>query len=162
MGVSLILGFIGVIILLSPTLEDGQFFNAVIATLSGAFGGWAYVQVKDLTNKGEPEWRIVFYFSLVSTVIAFVLTFIEGWHSIVLKDIPFLFGVGACALIAQMSMTRAYKVGRKFTVASLSYLTVVFATIFGALWFNNILTIQEGIGMVIIMASGILGSLLRK
>jgi drug/metabolite transporter (DMT)-like permease len=158
MGVSLLLGFIGVVILLQPTLGEGQLFAAIVAVLAGAFGGWAYVQVKDLANKGEPEWRIVFYFSVVSTVMAGVLSTINGWHPVAWADVGYLLGIGFTALVAQMSMTRAYKVGQKFVVASLSYLTVVFATIFGVLLFNDVVTWQEIIGMVVIVASGLLSS----
>ncbi len=162
MGISLLLGFIGVVILLQPTLGDGQFYSAIVAVMAGAFGGWAYVQVKDLTNKGEPEWRIVFYFSVVSTIIAGALSTIDGWHQVQWSDVGYLLGIGITALIAQMSMTRAYKVGRKFVVASLSYLTVVFAMIFGVLLFNDMITWQEILGMLVIVASGLLSSTQKK
>ncbi len=162
MGISLILGFIGVVVLLQPTLQDGQLFAALIAVMAGAFGGWAYVQVKDLTSKGEPEWRIVFYFSVVSTVIAGVLSTIGGWHAIEFADVGYLLGIGITALIAQISMTRAYKVGRKFVVASLSYLTVVFATVLGVLLFHDVVTWQEILGMAVIVASGLLSSIQKK
>jgi putative membrane protein len=55
-------------------------------------------------------------------------------------------------------MTRAYKVGKKFTVASLSYLTVVFSALSGVLLFGDKITWQEAVGMVIIVAGGVFSS----
>ena len=49
-----------------------------------------------------------------------------GWHPLTASSLPYVAGIGISAMIAQLAMTRAYKVGKKFTVASLSYLTVVF------------------------------------
>lgn len=46
---------------------------------------------------------------------------LTGWHTLSLSSAVYLSGIGVSALIAQLSMTRAYKVGDKFTVASLSY-----------------------------------------
>lgn len=73
--------------------------------------------------------------------------------------LPYLCAVGLSALVAQLSMTRAYKVGNKFTVASLSYLTVVFSSLAGIVLLGDKITWQEIAGMVIIVASGILSGI---
>ena len=62
-------------------------------------------------------------------------------------------------MLAQLSMTRAYKVGNKFTVASLSYLTVVFSALSGTIFLDDTVTWQETFGMIIIVTSGILSSI---
>ena len=106
---------------------------------------------------------MVFYFSVVSSIIAAVLTFVDGWHKPQnMQQVLILVGIGVTALIAQLSMTRAYKVGRKFVVASFSYLTVVFSTLLGVLWFAEVLHWQELVGILVIVLSGILGSVLPK
>ena len=56
-------------------------------------------------------------------------------------------------------MTRAYKVGNKFTVASLSYMTVVFSALSAAFFLGEELFWQEILGMCIIILSGILSSI---
>jgi len=63
------------------------------------------------------------------------------------------------AMLAQLSMTRAYKVGNKFTVASLSYLTVVFSALAGVMFLGDTVTWQETFGMIIIVASGVLSGI---
>lgn len=157
------LGFVGVIILLRPSIGSEQFVASLVGLSAGAMAGWAYLQVRQLALLGEPEWRVVFYFSVVSALIAGVLAFVEGWHMPQNgQQVLILLGIGVTALIAQLSMTRAYKVGRKFVVASFSYLTVVFSTLLGVLWFAEAMHWQELVGIAIIIISGILGSVLPK
>lgn len=159
----LLLGFIGVIILLRPSIGGEQFVAGLVGLSAGAFAGWAYLQVRELALLGEPEWRVVFYFSVVSALIGGVLACVDGWHMPQNgQQVLILLGIGVTALIAQLSMTRAYKVGRKFVVASFSYLTVVFSTLLGVLWFAEVMHWQELVGIAIIIISGILGSVLPK
>ena len=157
----LVLGFVGVAILLRPSIGGGQFVAGLVGLSVGVFAGWAYLQVRELALLGEAEWRVVLYFSAVAVVISAILASIGGWHAPRNgQDVLLLAGIGLTALVAQMSMTRAYKVGRKFVVASFSYLTVVFSTLLGVLWFGEILQWQELVGISVIVLSGILGSVL--
>ncbi|MDO5687633.1 MAG: DMT family transporter [Neisseria sp.] len=155
----LLCGFIGIVVLLRPSLNSGQEAAAVIALLSGAAGGWAYLQVRELTRLNEPEWKVVWSFSLIAALCCALWGFAAGWHGISRNHVPDLIGIGFFALIAQLCLTRAYKVGQKFVVASLSYFTVVFSVLFGLLVFGEILQWQEWAGIVIITLVGVAGSL---
>ena len=84
---------------------------------------------------------------------------LTGWHSLSAEALPYLAGIGLSATIAQLCMTRAYKVGNKFTVASLSYLTVVFSALSGVMFLGDSVTWQETFGMIIIVASGVLSGI---
>ena len=94
--------------------------------------------------------------SVVGMVLGAIWATITGWHSLSLQVLPYLFGIGASALVAQLCLTRAYKVGDKLTVAALSYLTVVFSTLAGMWLLGDEITWQETLGMGMIVASGIL------
>ena len=153
--ISLILGFIGVIILLKPTTE-GDTFAMLMGLVSGAISGYAYLQVRELSLLGEPAWRIVFYFSLLSTIIAGVLALWFGFSPVNLNSLPYIIGIGITALLGQLLMTYAYQVGQKFVVATLSYMTVVFALIFGVVFFKETLSHLTLLGIGIIVTSGIL------
>lgn len=153
--VSLILGFIGVIILLKPSAE-GDAFAMMLGLLSGAISGYAYLQVRELSLLGEPAWRIVFYFSLLSTLIAGALALFFNFTPITPEILPYIIGIGLTALGGQLLMTYAYQVGQKFVVATLSYLGVVFAILFGAVIFGERLAYLSLLGIGVIVASGIL------
>ena len=121
--------------------------------------GWAYLQVRELSLLGEPGWRVVFYLSVTSVVMSSIWATLTGWHSLSAEALPYLAGIGLSATIAQLCMTRAYKVGNKFTVASLSYLTVVFSALSGVMFLGDSITWQETFGMIIIVASGVLSGI---
>lgn len=154
---SLILGFIGVVILLKPT-TGGDTFAMLIGLASGAISGYAYLQVRELSLLGEPAWRIVFYFSLLSTLTSGVLAWYFGFTPVTLASLPYIAGIVVTALAGQLLMTYAYQVGQKFVVAVLNYLGVVFAMIFGVMWFGERLDTWALLGIVIIMASGIISA----
>lgn len=152
---SLILGFIGVVILLKPA-TGGDTFAMLIGLASGAISGYAYLQVRELSLLGEPAWRIVFYFSLLSTIIAGLLALYFGFSPATLANLPYIIGIGVTALAGQLLMTYAYQVGQKFVVATLSYMTVVFALLFGVWLFGERLDWVSLLGIGVIVASGVL------
>lgn len=155
----LVLGFIGVVVLLNPSFQSGQEFAALVGLCGGLLAAWAYLLVRELSLLGEPGWRIVFYLSVVGMALSSVWATYTGWHSLSWQTLPHLVGIGLSAMIAQLCMTRAYKVGKKFTVASLSYLTVVFSSLAGVWFLGDKISWQEVLGMGIIVSSGILSSL---
>ena len=155
----LLLGFAGVVLLLKPSFAAGQEWAAAVGLFGGLAAGWAYMQVRELSLLGEPAWRVVFYLSLVGMAMGAALATLTGWHSISLQSAPYLIGIGASAVLAQLAMTHAYAVGRKFTVAALAYLTVVFSTLAGIFLFGEQIGWQEWLGIGIIAASGILSGL---
>jgi S-adenosylmethionine uptake transporter len=156
--VGLLIGFGGVLILLRPTISGEAWFAGLIGLASGAMSGLAYLHVRALGKLGEPEWRVVFYFALLSTLAGVVLVSISGWHPITLKNSWILGGLGLSATLGQLAMTRAYKVGRKLIVANLSYLTVVFSTLLGAMIWGDKLPSDSYLAMGIIVISGIVAS----
>ena len=148
-------------VLLRPTFAAGQEWAGLIGLAAGLCAGWAYLQVRELAQLGEPGWRVVFYFSLVATLISAALATWDGWQPLSWQSAPYVLGIGATATIAQLCLTRAYKVGRKLVVAALSYLTVVFSTLVGVWWLGDAIHWQEVVGMGIIIASGIWGAARR-
>jgi drug/metabolite transporter (DMT)-like permease len=61
------LGFIGVILLLQPTLQPEQWAGALAGLGSGLIASLAYINVRELGRAGEPEARTVLWFSLITT-----------------------------------------------------------------------------------------------
>lgn len=153
---SLILGFIGVVVLLKPT-EGGDLFAMLMGLASGAISGYAYLQVRELSLLGEPAWRIVFYFSLLASIISGILAMSVGF-TLSLASLPYIIGIGVTALLGQLFLTYAYQVGQKFVVAVLNYLGVVFAMLFGVMWFGEVLDTWALLGIAIIVASGIISA----
>lgn len=161
------IGFVGVGLVLHPTLAREQLVAGVIGVFSGVLAAMAYVQVTALGRAGEPEVRVVFYFSLSGTVLGALFWLLPGQaNPTALPDIPLrawaaLIGVGAFATIAQLLMTRAYAQGRMLVNASLQYLGIVHASVFGMLLFGEHLSWDGALGMVLIIGAGIASTRLK-
>ena len=66
---TVLLGFAGVALILRPTIEQDQLWHGLVGLLSGMISATAYLQVTALARAGEPEVRIVFYFSIGGALI---------------------------------------------------------------------------------------------
>ena len=61
---TVLVGFVGVALILRPTIERDQLWHGLMGLLSGMLSAMAYLQITALGRVGEPEYRVVFYFSL--------------------------------------------------------------------------------------------------
>ena len=154
--IAVVLGFIGVVLLLKPTFQSGDALAGALGLASGIGASIAYIHVKQLSNVNEPDWRTVFYFTLVSTIGSGAWMLNQQFTAITWKDVPLLAGLGVSATLAQMALTRAYRTGNTLTVASLAYVTVVLASFFGVLWWQEQLTLIEWVAIGLIILSGII------
>lgn len=152
---ALLTGFVGVIVLLRPTLAADQFAGGLIALGSGVVSALAYFNVRTLGARGEPEARTVFYFALFATICSGLWMLLNAFHPIDLGGGLLLLGVGGFATLAQLSMTRAYKHGKPIVVASLAYSAIVFASLFGLLLWGETLSPGAWCGIALIVASGV-------
>jgi drug/metabolite transporter (DMT)-like permease len=161
--VAVAIGFIGVVLLLKPTLHSNDALAGALGLASGAGAAIAYINVKQLGNLNEPDWRTVYYFTLVSTIASGVWMLFSGWFgqpefsALSWQDVSVLTGLGVSATVAQLAMTRAYRTGHTLTVASLAYITVVLASFFGVLFWQEQLSVSEWLAIGLIILSGVIG-----
>ena len=150
------LGFIGVVLLLKPTFNHDQLSAGLIGLTSGLLAGIAYFNVKRLGEIGEPEWRVVFYFSLVCAAGAGMGMLLNTFHGVNSENLLILLGLGTTATLAQLAMTRALGKGKTLVSGSLAYSTVAFASLFGIVLWGEILPLSGWLAIGLIAASGIL------
>jgi len=159
---TVLLGFAGVALILRPTIEQDQLWHGLMGLLSGMISATAYLQVAALARAGEPEVRIVFYFSLGGALFGLVTTLWTGTHAHTLKGAVLVLAVGLLATVAQLMMTRAYSTGRTLVNASLQYLGIAFSFGYGVLLFNDRVTWMALGGMLLIVGAGLSATLLRS
>ena len=158
-------GFMGVVLMLRPSLQDQQAFAGLVGLLSGMMAALAYLQVAALARTGEPEARTVFYFAVGSTAAGGVAMLLmghspwPGWQGL------WLLPIGLLASGGQLCMTRAYSSaqGQRGTlvVASLQYSGIVFASLYSLLVFGEQIPPSGWLGMALIVGSGIMATVLR-
>jgi S-adenosylmethionine uptake transporter len=155
------MSFIGVTLLLRPAFHANQLTPALIALGSSVITATAYMQVRKMGLAGEPENRVVFYFTVMNLAAGIAGVFITGgsdgpvfhpistWRSGLL-----LLAIGVCATSAQIAMTRAYRLGNTLVVANLQYTGIVFSSAWGVLIFGDVFDWHSWAGIAIILASG--------
>jgi len=154
--IAITLAFCGVVLLLHPTMERDHLLPGVLGLISGFLAGIAYLSVKQLGILKEPAARTVFYFSLTATLGSGVWMLLDSIHRITYQNIFILLGLGSSATLAQLAMTYAHRVGNTLVVSSLSYSTIVFASLFGMLMWNEVLSFSSWLGMAFIISGGML------
>jgi drug/metabolite transporter (DMT)-like permease len=153
-------GFAGVALVLRPTVEQDQLWHGLMGLMSGLLAAMAYLQVSALGRAGEPEYRVVFYFSLGGMVVGAATMAYTGASPHTLKGALLLLATGALATVAQIMMTRAYTIGRTLSNASLQYLGIAFSFAYGVWLFDDPVTWMALAGMAIIVSAGLAATLL--
>ena len=161
-ALAVLASFGGVTLLLQPSMQASQWFAACVALVSSMISALAYLQVRKLGQLGEPEYRVVFYFSVTGAVAGVLGNLATpwiapgqiAWHGHTTHGVLLLAGVGLCATAAQMAMTRAYRLGHPLVTANLQYTGIVFSSIWGILLWSDALGWMGWLGIAIILASG--------
>jgi S-adenosylmethionine uptake transporter len=165
----IVMSFIGVAILLQPNVSGENLFVEFVALISGLFAAIAFLQVRRLGGMGEPDNRVVFYFSAVATLVGFAGAIIEQsvdvfslpvWRPHTIRGAILLLGVGVSATLAQIALTRAFRLGKTLVASNLQYFGIVFSSIFGILIWHDHLEAAGWLGMSMIVVSGIASAIL--
>ena len=163
---AVLVGFLGVALVLQPSFQQNQWPGALAGLGSGLLAAMAYMQVTALGRAGEPEVRVVFYFSLASVAAGAVLSQATGtaWrfsnHS--LPGALALLGVGVSATLGQVALTAAYGRGKMLVNASLNYMGIAFGAFLGWLVFDERPGWWAALGIGLIVAAGLVATLLRS
>ena len=156
LAIAITLGFCGVVLLLQPTLQRDQLLSGLLGLISGFLAGVALLNVKQLAMIGEPDTRTVFYFTLTATLASGVWMLYDIVHAITPQNFATLLGLGSTGTLAQLTMTRGYRTSKTLVAGSLSYSTIVFASLFGMLLWNEKLPLSSWLGMAFIITGGVL------
>lgn len=162
LSATILLSFIGVTLLLRPSIHADEMTGGLIALVSGVLTALAYIQVKGLSQLGEPEYRVVFYFSLTGAITGLAASLAHGtipfWHNHDPVGAALILTIGVTATLAQMTLTRAYRLGNTLLTANLQYSGIIFSSLLSVLIWSNTMDWMGWTGIAIIMASGILST----
>lgn len=157
--VAVLMSFVGVTLALQPAVEMKQWFGALAGLVSSVISAMAYMQVRKLGQMGEPEYRVVFFFSLTTALVGLAGTFTDGaapvLHAHTLHGALLVFAIGFCGLLGQMAMTRAYRTGSVLVVANLQYTGIIFSSLWGMFLWGDRFDAIVWLGMGVILVSGI-------
>ncbi|NCB02702.1 MAG: DMT family transporter, partial [Spirochaetia bacterium] len=134
--ISLILALIGSVLIIKPGFQFSSTFPAVVGLLSAVAGGVAYTMVSYLGDK-ENSYTIVFYFSLISTIVCIPFLF---FHAVIPSPTQFLLLLcaGTCAAGGQFLLTVSYKHAPAGEVSIYQYAQIIASSLLGIFIFSEL------------------------
>ena len=155
---AIIIGFFGICLILKPGMEILS-PAALVGLISAIFAAMAMVSIRDL-SKTEPTRRIVFYFSVVATLIS-ALPMLWYWLTPDLKPLLAMIFAGLSATLGQLFLTYGYSLAPAARVSPYSYNTILFAAIYGWVFWSETPDILTLFGGLLIICAGIITLLSR-
>ena len=156
---AVLLGLVGVVAVMWPrlTLADVDRLAAIgvaCVLMSALLRAIATIHIPRLVATEETS-AIVFYFSLTATVFSlFSIPF--GWTWPSLPALMMLIGAGILGGFGQIFLTSAYRNAEAALLAPFDYASILFAILFGYVFFDEVPTNAVIIGSVIVIAAGVL------
>jgi drug/metabolite transporter (DMT)-like permease len=149
---AVIVGFAGVILMLDPW---GISFHAMSVVVLGATFAYALSNVLvRLVSRYDHDAVSIFWFSVAASLISAVGA-VPNWVWPTPVDWLWLVGVGLLGGVAQIMSTRALRLAPAGVLAPFDYASIVFAVLFGYLWFKEEPSHMVWVGLPLVIGSGL-------
>jgi drug/metabolite transporter (DMT)-like permease len=149
---AIIIGFIGVLIMLNPT-GSVTINGALIALSAASMHAILQTILRSLGKTESPE-TVTFYFVFIGTFVSLIpmpLIFVmPTW-----QEMPYIIGVGLTGVIAQILLSHAYKSTQAAVVTIFNYSGLIWATLFGWMFWDEFPGIYIWIGGSIVIGSNL-------
>lgn len=145
-----IAAFVGALFIIRPSGSNLQFVPALIGLYGGFGAGTAYVFVRRATGKGARTPVIVICFSLFSCLLTLPFLIVQ-YVSMSPMQWLIMCLAGLSAAIGQFAITTAYKYAPAKKLSVFDYMQVVFATVWGLIFLDEVPGIFSIIGYFIII-----------
>ena len=155
------LSLAGVVLIARPSFLFGNQTSGLdplyvgIALLGAAFSAAAYVIVRKLRTSEHPL-TIIFYFPLVSTLGSLPTALPDAVWPTPLEWLVLVVGVAGMAQLGQIYLTKGLHAEQAGRAMSMSYLQILFAAVWGALFFGEIPDVFVLLGALLVMGGTVL------
>ena len=154
---SVLLGFIGVMVLLFPINPELNLWGAVFALIGSLFAALMFVYLRIL-GRSDPSVSTAIWYNSTGLILAGILTsLVDGFEPIINLSYPSLMYIfvvfGVLASFQQFFLAQSHFYAEASTLAPLHYLSIPFGVGVGILFFGEIITIKFLIGTAIIIGS---------
>ena len=158
---ALIIGWMGILVILNPTqlsnlkveIENISILIAFVGAISTAL---AYITVKKLSYT-EDVFIIIKYFPLVSLIILFPIV-LNNWVTPNINELYWIFGIGLFTQIGQTFLTIGLKNMAATEASAINYLQVLFGSIWGVMFFGELININFLLGSLLVLLGTIISS----
>lgn len=150
---AVVTGFLGVLIVMRPGAEGLINLYALIPLLGASGAALAIISVRRLSQTDSAA-TLLFYQALFIGLLAGIPLF-WLWTAPDLNDLLFLLAMGLVATLAQWAGVKALKLGEASVVSNIQYSQLIYAAIFGFVFFDEIPDGYTVIGACVIIMSAL-------
>ncbi len=147
------LGFLGVLIVVRPSLQGMADPNALVAIAGAIAAAVAAVTVRKLSQT-ETTATLLVYQAIVVGGLSGIAMF-WYWVTPDLKQLALLLGIGVLATLAQWLAIKALRLGEAGIISSIGYTQLIYATLLGFLFFAEIPDQFTVLGAAVIVCASI-------
>tara|TARA_B100000965_G_scaffold264460_1_gene223323 strand:- start:300 stop:1010 length:711 start_codon:yes stop_codon:yes gene_type:complete len=168
---TIIFGFIGVVIIANPTIDSFNIF--MIFPILCAFGYASSMIIIKVTSEKDSVYSQTFHVYIATLIFAPMVSFLgaslesssanneilnfvfRAWEYNLGTQYLIIFVVGACVVAGFLLIFNAYRVGKPFVIAPFEYTILLWSIFYGWLIWDEKVTLQSWIGMAMIVSAGI-------
>ena len=156
-----LIGWLGILLILNPyqlsslNIELDK-FTLLIAFLGSISTALAYITVKKLSST-EDIFIIIKYFPLISVITLSPIVFFN-WVTPNINDLIWIIGIGMFTQAGQTFLTIGLKKLPTSEAARINYLQVLFGSLWGILFFNELININFIFGAVLVLLGTIIST----
>lgn len=147
-----LVSLVGALIIIRPGM--GVFSWAALLPLGTAIFYTGYALVTRKLGASEPVWTSLIYTALVGTAITSAIVPFH-WQPVALAHWAPFAAVGLLGAAAQLCLIRAFSLAEASAIAPFSYMGLLFATVWGFLFFGEIPDAMTGLGALVIVGAGL-------
>ena len=151
----LIFAFLGALLVVKPGLRLDM-LPVLIALIAAIFAAASQISLRHL-RLTDHHLVIVNYLSYISGLVSLIILLVQKSFQLpILADCIVLILIGVIGLLAQITLTKAYQLAPASLVSLYGYSQIVFASLFGLMFFKEIPDILSISGASFIIISGYL------
>ncbi|MDP3198060.1 DMT family transporter [Tabrizicola sp.] len=152
-GIAVIVGLLGVLIVLRPGSGDGFSLGHLAALGAATTGSLSSIIVRKI---GRDERSVVLMlYPMVLTFVATGATMPFVYQPMPVEDLALTAVMAFLGMIGALASIAAYRVAAAIIVAPMQYSQIIWAVLYGWLFFNESVDFYTAVGSAVIIASGI-------
>ena len=159
--IAIFIGFIGVAFVINPDAESSEVnFVILIALIGAMLAALAKVVIRKMRPTETPG-RIVFYFALIGTLVSAIPALLV-WVELNWVQFGSLVSIAVFSTAGQLLLSKAYGLAPAGQLGIYTYSSVIFAALFGWFIWDEVLSFNTLLGILIILLASILAVMDRK
>ena len=169
--IAVIVGFVGVYIILNPDFDNFDYLS--LTPILCAFCYSLSMIIIKITSKKDDVYSQMFQFYIGATIISTIFYFFIGdgqyntidnpaaqfifreWFSNLKFSLIYMIVLGFTAAVAFVLVFSAYRIASPAVISPFEYSILIWSTLSGWLFFDEIPTVNTFVGMILIVLGGI-------